>query len=611
MTDTATQLFADSCIALGAEVYGRRQIPDKRVARSGFERLTAQFPDQCDGWLGLAASGEVRRDVLENAYRAIDTAGELIGGADVAVDAVDFTFDTGLYIQLPARGAEGLTLAMAAARIADKEFGAAQDLIDQRLLSSQPLFASWMLAVIYFKAKRWHDVRRVLAPLAPQINPADQFLHQAVTVAQGLSEAYLGMWDQLFDRLAPMGRGPIPTASADALLTAGMSARALERPDEATTLLNEAYAVDGIDDATRSTIATALSDPGYGIMPTTAARIDARTDYWDANTEPGERDFVRQLGAERRSELNAEADAELAEFVGMIDVKEQILRLESSAIADKRRAARGLPVRHRFLHLLLKGPPGTGKTAIARVIAKKLAAADVLPSETFVEVSRGDLVDKVIGGSENKIKQKIDHILEKGGGALFIDEAYMLTDSGSDNDFGPMVIGELLPAMANHADKLMVIAAGYADKMQEFVDSNDGLRSRFTRSITLPSYTVDELVEITVLKASQGGSIIEDLQPLRDAYTQLSKSTALDTTGKRRAAPDVLGNGRFAEKLIGFAEEERDYRLRKEGKGDDATDEELQTITGDDLHTALSRELARARDEQGIELSSETTGEPR
>lgn len=65
MTDTATQLFADSCIALGAEVYGRRQIPDKRIARSGFERLTAQFPDQCDGWLGLAASGEVRRDVLE------------------------------------------------------------------------------------------------------------------------------------------------------------------------------------------------------------------------------------------------------------------------------------------------------------------------------------------------------------------------------------------------------------------------------------------------------------------------------------------------------------------------------------------------------------------
>ncbi|OKH76740.1 ATPase AAA [Mycobacterium sp. SWH-M3] len=611
MTDTATQLFADSCIALGAEVYGRRQIPDKRIARSGFERLTAQFPDQCDGWLGLAASGEVRRDVLENAYRAIDTAGELIGGADVAVDAVDFTFDTGLYVQLPARGAEGLTVAMAAARVADAEFGAARDLIDQRLLSSQPLFAGWMLAVIYFKAKRWHDVRRVLAPLTPQVNPADQYLYQAMSVAQGLAEAYLGMWDQAFDRLAPMGRGPIPAASADALLTAGMSARALGRTDEATTLLNEAYAVDGIDETTRRTIATALSDPGYGIMPTTAARIDARTDYWDANTEPGERDFVRQLGAEKRAELKAEADKELAEFVGMIDVKDQIARLESSVRAAKVREARGIPVRNKSLHLVLKGPPGTGKTTVARVIAKLLCAADVLPSDTFEEVSRADLVDKVIGGSEDKISKMIDHIVEKGGGVLFIDEAYALTDSGSDNDFGPLVIAELLRAMTDHADKLMVIAAGYADKMQEFLDSNEGLRSRFTRSITLPSYDVDELIEITVRKAAKGGSIIADPEPLREIYTDLAAATAVDTTGRSRPALDVLGNARFAENLIGFAEEELYHRLDVTGRLDEATDEELQTITGEDLRAAVTRELGRARTEQNIELSRDATGEPR
>lgn len=611
MTDTATQLFADSCIALGAEVYGRRQIPDKRVARSGFERLTAQFPDQCDGWLGLAASGEVRRDVLENAYRAIDTAGELIGGADVAVDAVDFTFDTGLYIQLPARGAEGLTLAMVAARIADKEFGAARDLIDQRLLSSQPLFAGWMLAVLYFKAKRWHDVRRVLAPLTPQVNPADQFLYQAVTVAQGLSEAYLGMWDQAFERLAPMGRGPIPAATADALLTAGMSARALERTDEATTLLNEAYAVDGIDEATRTTIATALSDPAYGIMPTTAARIDARTDYWDANTEPGERDFVRQLGADKRAELKAEADKELAEFVGMTDVKDQIARLESSVRAGKVREARGIPVRNKSLHLVLKGPPGTGKTTVARVIAKLLCAADVLPADTFVEVGRGDLVGQHIGKSENIVKNTVAGILEKGGGVLFIDEAYALTDSGSDNDFGPLVIAELIRVMTNHADKIMVIAAGYGDKMQEFLDSNEGLHSRFSRSITLPSYDVDELIEITVRKATKGGSLIEDLEPLREIYTDLRAATAVDTNGRRRGALDVLGNARFAENLIGFAEEELNFRLDASGRLAEATDEELQTITGEDLRAAVTRELTRARTEQQIELSRETTGEPR
>jgi SpoVK/Ycf46/Vps4 family AAA+-type ATPase len=163
--------------------------------------------------------------------------------------------------------------------------------------------------------------------------------------------------------------------------------------------------------------------------------------------------------------------------------------------ADKAREARGLPVRNKSLHLVLKGPPGTGKTTIARVIAKKLCAADVLPAETFVETGRADLVDNVIGGSEAKIKKTIDRIIDNGGGVLFIDEAYALTSSGTKNDFGPLVIAELIRAMVNHSDKLMVIVAGYATDAG-VPRLNEGLRSRFTRGITLPSYTVDELVEI-------------------------------------------------------------------------------------------------------------------
>lgn len=607
-----TEQFEHSCIALGAEVYGRRQIADKGAARNAFERLTAQHPDQCDGWLGLAAAGGARRDILEHAYRAIDTAGELIAGSDVAANALDFTFDTGLYVSLPARGADGAILALAAARAADREFDAAHALIDQRIQHAQPVLAGWMLAVIYFKAKRWHDARRVLAPLTPQINSdTDPYLYQAMSVAQGLSEAYLGMWDQAYERLRKMGRGPIPAACGDALLTAAVSARALGHTDEATTLLNEAYAVDGIDESVRSTIATALSDPAYGIIPTTAARIDARSDYWDASTEPGEKDFAHQLGAERRAELDAEADAELAQLVGMTDVKEQIERQVASAVADQRRAKRGLPVRHKAKHLVIKGPPGTGKTTLARAVAKKSCAAGIIPAYMFEEVGRADLVDKVIGGSEHKVATLINKIVANGGGVLFIDEAYLLTSTNSENDFGPIVLGILLPALTNHADILMVIVAGYADLMDQFVDSNEGLRSRFTRSITLPTYTVDELVEITVLKATLGGSVIEDLQPLRDAYTSLSKSTALDSTKTRRPAIDVLGNGRLAENLIGFAEEERDFRLHREGKGDDATDEEMQLITSEDLKTALAREIARAEHENHIELSSDITGASR
>ena len=284
---------------------------------------------------------------------------------------MDFPFDTGLYIQLHARGADGVIMACAAARANDGDYGAARDLLDDRVLAAQPLYGGWVLAVIFFRAKRWHDVRRVLAPLTPQARN-DAYLYQAMSVAQGLSAAYLGLWEPAFDQLNAQGQGPIAAASAEALLAAALSARSLGRADTATALLNEAYAVTGIQENLRTTIATALSDAGYGIHPTTAARIDARTDYWDANTEPGERDFARQFGSDRREELNAEADAELADFVGMTDVKEQIGRLESSVRADKPREARGLPVRNKSLHLVLKGPPGTGKTTIARVIAEEV-----------------------------------------------------------------------------------------------------------------------------------------------------------------------------------------------------------------------------------------------
>jgi type VII secretion ATPase EccA len=598
----ALDLFVSSCAALGAEVYGRRQVADKRAARSGFERLTVQYPDQCDGWLGLAASGAGSREVLEKAYRAIGTCGELMSAADVAPDAVDFPFDTGMYIQLHARGADGVIMACAAARAAAGDYAAARDLLDDRVLAAAPGHAGWVLAVIFFRAKRWHDVRRVLAPLTAQVRD-DPFLHQAVQVAHGLAGAYLGLWEQAFNQLGPQGHGPIAAANAEALLGAGLCARALGRSEAAAALLNEAYAVAGICESLRSTIANALSDPGFGIHPTTAARIDARNDYWDPNTEPGERDFARQLGAARREELKAEAAAELADFVGMDDVKEQIARLESSVRADKLRQARGLPVRNKSLHLVLKGPPGTGKTTIARVIAKLLCAADVLPSDTFVETGRANLVDNVIGGSEKKITEIIDRIIDDGGGVLFIDEAYALTDSGSDNDFGPLVIAELLRAMVNHADKLMVIAAGYPDKMQEFLDSNDGLRSRFTRAITLPSYTIDELVEISIRKAAKVDSVIADVEPLRQAYTELAAATAVDSSGRRRPALDVLGNARFCENLVGFAEEERDYRLEVSGALADASDEVLQTITAEDVRTAVARELDRADKEQHIKLS--------
>lgn len=593
----AERLFTSSCAALGLEVFGRRQVADLAAARAGFLRLTAQFPAQCDGWRGLAAAGEATGEVIAQAYRTLDSFGTLLAHTDVAVGyGLDFAFSTGLYVNLPAAGADGIRLAYAAELAKEGEFAAAHALIDDRLLADSALHAGWVLGVVFWLSGRWHDARRVLGRLLalPQrewmignTGEVDGYLRQAVTVAHGIAAANLGMWEQAAGELAEQGAGPIAEASADALLTAALCARALDRTDMATRLLNDAYSVPDVSQQTRSRIADALAHSDFGIEPTTATRIEARTSYWDQASEPGESEYRWQRGADRRAELRAEAAQELDEFVGMEDIKSQVARLESSVRAGKARESRGMPTRSKPLHLVLKGPPGVGKTTIARVIVKLLCAAEVLPSTGFIEVSRGDLVDNKIGGTEARTRAVLSRLLdEEGGGALFLDEAYTLTDSGSKNDFGPIVIAELMRAMVDHADKLMVIVAGYADKMDVFLDANEGLRSRFGREITLPGYSVDELVEIAIRIAARGASVFGDLEPVREVLTRLAGSVLLDTHGVQRSALDVVGNGRFVNNLVGLAEEEREFRLDQAGLLDTGSDEDLQTLTGDDVRAA-------------------------
>lgn len=593
---SADRLFISCCQALGAEVFGRQQPADLTTARAGFERLAAQLPDECDAWRGLAASGRADHEVLEHAYRTIATYGDLVSGSDIAVDALDFIFDTGLYVQIPASAPDTLRLAVAATRTAAGEFASAHDLIDSDLRRSQPVLSAWALAVVHFQARRWSDIREILAPLHAT-PPHDRVLAHAIAVTYGVATAYLGMWDSALEILEPAGRGPIPAAAAEALLVAGLCARTLGREDTATRLLNEAYGSKDADPDTRARTTEALSDPEYGIHPTSIARIEARTDYWNPDTEPGEKEFSHDLTAEHRAQLKAEADAELDAFVGIDDVKQAIARLDAAVLADKLRADQGLRVRNRSHHLVLKGAPGTGKTSMARIVGKRMYAAGVLPGSAFVEVTRADLVDDRIGGTEKKVQAILAGILEKGGGVLFVDEVYMLTDSGSSNDFGPLAVAEIMRAMLDHNDKLMVIIAGYIDRVEKFLDSNEGLRRRFGRELVLRSYTADELVEITEGLAAKADSIIDDPEAVREVYRQMKRVTITDTNGYDRPALDYAGNAGFAEKLIQQAEEERDHRLDVAGllvAGSTAVD--LQTVTAEDVRTAASRLLKEIKE---------------
>jgi len=322
----------------------------------------------------------------------------------------------------------------------------------------------------------------------------------------------------------------------------------------------------------------------FGIVPTSSDRIDARTDPWDPQTEPKPGDFVDPGAQERKAVLLGEAERELDEFIGLEKVKDQVARLKSAVAMELVRKAHGLEVAQRTHHLVFTGPPGTGKTTIARVVAKIYCGLGLLKKENIKEVHRADLIGQHIGETEAKTDAIIDSALD---GVLFLDEAYALVATGAKNDFGLVAIDTLLARMENDRDRLVVIIAGYRADLDRFLDTNQGLRSRFTRTIDFPSYQPAELIEIANFMAKRRDSAFEQpaLDDLEALFAHLANTTKPDTAGVERRGLDIAGNGRFVRNVVEKSEEEREFRLdhSENAQTGEFTDEELITITAADL----------------------------
>jgi SpoVK/Ycf46/Vps4 family AAA+-type ATPase len=271
------------------------------------------------------------------------------------------------------------------------------------------------------------------------------------------------------------------------------------------------------------------------------------------------------------SETVAEVLAELDALIGLGAVKAQVRKIIAVVQANTEREKAGLKPVKPGLHLVFTGPPGTGKTTVARLVARLYAAAGALPGSKFTEASRSDLVAGYVGQTAIKTREVIDRTKP---GVLFIDEAYALTPSSSV-DFGYEAIATLVKAMEDFRNDFAVIVAGYEEEMQEFIGSNPGLRSRFKTYIDFPDYAAAELTEIFRRMTEDVGITLAD-----------GALATAEQVFVRAAGKQDFGNARFARTLFEQAYARMAARAAEDGS---VMVDELMALLPSDIDDDLTR----------------------
>jgi len=270
--------------------------------------------------------------------------------------------------------------------------------------------------------------------------------------------------------------------------------------------------------------------------------------------------------------------AELNELIGLEPVKQQVQAIAAQLRVAKLRDRQGLSSQPPARHFVFTGPPGTGKTTVARILGRIFAALGLLVRPEVIEAHRADLVGDHLGATAIKTNKLVDSAL---GGVLFIDEAYSLINSGySGGDaFGAEAVQTLLKRAEDDRDRLVIVLAGYPADMDRFLRSNPGLGSRFSTRVAFPSYCARDLSEVALLLAEQAGDMFEPdaERALADIFDRAVGSGRIDE----------LGNGRFARSLFERACAYRDVRVVRLGLAESATAEELTTLTAADVMAAF------------------------
>ena len=581
---------------------------DQSAAQARFREATEIDPSMADAWLGRIAAGDEALSTLQQLYAYGARLHRETNRLGVRLSA---SIKAGPYLAISVTESSHAGLALASALVDDKQYEKAESLLkDSTLLDTweNHQWQQYVRAYLMFATQRWPDVISVAATLLP----AQAIIMSAVTAATNAlaahAAAHLGQarvaldWADRVDlRAGHVSAGEarrhqltdtavtaidpneFPLIAADLAYVRGMAHRQLDQEDKAQVWLSRAT----INGALIEPAKDALADPNLQLVVTDEETINTRSNRWDVSTERSEQDRREAQNEGLREELLAEGRALLNNQVGLSEVKRAVSEIEDQIEVRALRLAAGLPVTNQTNHMLLVGPPGTGKTTTAEALGKIYAGLGIVRHPEIIEVKRADFCGEHIGASGPRTNELIARSL---GRILFMDEFYSLVErhhDGRPDMIGMEAVNQLLVALEVHRFDFCFIGAGYEKEVDEFLTVNPGLAGRFNRKLRFESYAPDELVEIAVRYGAPRATVIEPAA--REALNIACKTLRAYLAPNGSHGIDVMQNGRFARNVVERAERLRDSRVAAQHRTDkgSVTVEDLETLRTQDIVAAV------------------------
>jgi type VII secretion ATPase EccA len=582
---------------------------DVSAAQARFREASEIDPSMADAWLGRIAAGDEELSTLQQLYAYGARLHRETNRLGVRLSA---SIKAGPYLAISVTESSHAGLALASALIDDGQYEKAQALLDDSALLDSWENHQWqqyVRAYLMFATQRWPDVISVAATMLPP----QAIIMSAVTAATSAlaahAAAHLGQgrvaldWaDRVELRAGHGGSGEarrhqlaetavtaidpndFPLIAADLAYVRGMAHRQLDEEDKAQIWLSKAT----INGALTEPAKEALADPHLQLVVTDEATIDTRSNKWDATTQRSEQQRREEKTEERREELLTQGRALLNNQVGLSEVKRAVAEIEDQIEVRALRMAAGLPLTNQTNHMLLVGPPGTGKTTTAEALGKIYAGLGIVRHPEIIEVKRADFCGEHIGASGPKTNELIARSL---GRILFMDEFYSLVErhhDGRPDMIGMEAVNQLLVALEVHRFDFCFIGAGYEKEVDEFLTVNPGLAGRFNRKLRFESYAPDELVEIAVRYGEPRATVIEPAAG--EALNMACKTLRAYLAPDGSHGIDVMQNGRFARNVVERAERLRDSRVAAQNRTDrgSVTVEDLETLRTQDVVAAVA-----------------------